>query len=158
MTRFSVAWTHSVQIYANVLRGEDKRNSSWLTKLLIITAFLTRWCDVILAISEEKEAVEWGGYDNDSFHDKWLDGDAACTSWWRKTTLAFFKINNNVHLKATIANVCPVFVMFPLPFLPLSLSLFPSSPPFLSTSTLAPSHLPSPPPLPSLCSSLPGID
>lgn len=34
MTRFSVMWTHSVQIYANVLWGEDKRNSSWSNKAL----------------------------------------------------------------------------------------------------------------------------
>lgn len=31
-----------------------------LTKLLIITAYLTQRCDVIFALSEEKEEVKWG--------------------------------------------------------------------------------------------------
>lgn len=31
-----------------------------LTKLLIITAYLTQRCDVISALSEEKEEVKWG--------------------------------------------------------------------------------------------------
>lgn len=65
MTRFSVMWTHSVQIYANVLWGEDKRNSSWLTMLSTIIAYLTRWCDVIFQPLEEKKRrtrrrIWWG--------------------------------------------------------------------------------------------------
>lgn len=62
--------------------------------------------------------------------------------------------SSSLHLIAFSFSHLPL----PPPLLSFAFSFFfSSSTPFLPTSILAPSHLPSPP-LPSLCSSLPGID
>lgn len=159
MTRFFVMWTHSVQIYANVLWEEDKRNSSWLTELLMITANLTQWRDVIFSLSEEN-----------IIRSAKREKERKC--WWHvyECDTQTERQNNNILL--LVSAFCWLFLYdhsvficslhlasFYFSFLPsFAFSFyFPPSMPLLPTSILAPSHLPSPP-LPSLCSSLPGID
>lgn len=164
MTRFSVMWTHSVQIYANVLWGEDKRNSSWSNKALDNHGLSDTavWC----------HSCPLGGKEVGNMRRMWCQIQKKGRS---QTDFAIANILECVPYWNTMATEALGFIIIPLqcflyalvspPLLPPSTSSpslsvafpFTSSAPFLPTFILAPSHLPSSP-LASLCSPLPGID
>lgn len=168
MTRFSVMWTHSVQIYANVLWGEDKRNSSWSNKALDNHSLSDTavWCHFCPLGGKEGSntrrmwcQIQKGRFQTDSEIGHVLE----CVLYWNTMATEAFCFIIFLLLVSDCNFLFPAFILpaafhflffFFFSFCCLS---FTSSTPFLPTFILAPSHLPSPP-LASLCSPLPGID